>query len=56
MDLAAIEVPDVYRITIIGEQFLQADLRCPTRLLLFASADAIQVLCHADHWFVDGTF
>ena len=50
------EVPDIYRMTFTGEQFFQADLRGPTCLLLFALVDTIQVLCHADHWFVNGTF
>ena len=44
VDLAAIEVPDVCRMTVTGKQFFQADLHGPTCLLLFASTYAIPVL------------
>ena len=56
LDLAAMEVSDEYCMTVTSELFLQADLGGQACLLLFASPDAIQVLCQSDHWCVDGIF
>ena len=50
------QIPQEYTVTSSNQQFLQADIQDPARLLLFASPEAVQLLQDSDHWFVDGTF
>ena len=50
-------IPDQYRTTSTGELFLQYDLQINNqRLLIFGSAEGVNFLSEAPHWFVDGTF
>ena len=46
VDLAALEVPDMYHMTITSEQFHQADLGGQAHLLLFVSP----IICHLGAW------
>ena len=55
-DLSEMPIPQEYTVTSSNQQFLQADLQDPARLLLFASPEAVQLLQDSNHWFVDGTF
>ena len=50
-------ISDQYRTTSTGELFLHYDLQINDQwLLLFGSADGVNFLSQAPHWFVDGTF
>ena len=50
-------IPDQYRTTSTEELFLQYDLQINgQRLLIFESAEGVNFVSEAPHWFVDGTF
>ena len=50
-------ISDQYRTTSTGEVFLQYDLQInDQRLLIVGSAEGVNFLSEAPHWFVDGTF
>ena len=46
VDLAALEVPDIYHMTFTSEQFHQVDLGGQAHLLLFVSP----IICHLGAW------
>ena len=50
-DLSEMPIPQEYTVTSSNQQFLQADLQDPARLLLFASPEAVQLLQDSNHWF-----
>ena len=49
-------LPERYRMTNNGEEFLLYDSNDEERILLFGTAQGLQVLEQSEHWLMDGTF
>ena len=49
-------IPEEYRTTENGEEFLLYDSNDEDRILIFGTAHGLQVLEGSEHWLMDGTF
>lgn len=55
--LATMEIPEVYRTTVKGENFLLHDSgNSDDRILIFATLKNLEPMQNSSEWFADGTF
>lgn len=56
-NLDDLEIPDVYKKTIKGDDFLKYDSGSgPHRILIFTTANNLQLMSECPNWYADGTF
>ena len=49
-------IPPRFTLTANGDQFIQYDNKLRRRMIIFGTAESLNNLSSASHWFMDGTF
>ena len=49
-------IPPRFMLTANGDQFIQYDNKLRRRMIIFVTAESLNNLSSASHWFMDGTF